>query len=145
MALSTHTYFLTCVFASHHQNIGHRRANTKKVGWPSIHTALRQRQCIGRQTCPLKVQTSLRPCPSDAGGRSIEVNRSIFTWRSYSRHVTTSPTWIKNFLSIDLLGVMPKTQHTDVYVGTVSSIKWTWHKYTRKWCDRKYGRQKNHE
>ncbi len=27
-----HTYFLKCVFASRHQNIGRPRANTKKLG-----------------------------------------------------------------------------------------------------------------
>ncbi len=31
-APSTHTYFLTCVFASRHQNVGRSRANTKKLG-----------------------------------------------------------------------------------------------------------------
>ncbi len=143
-ALSTNTYFLACVFVSHHQNIERPSANTKKGGRSSIHTPLCRRQCVGRWTCPRKVRTSLRVHPSDTGAGPTEVNERVFTWRSYFRHVTTCPTWIKNFLSIDLLGVMPKTQHTNVHVETVSSIKRTWRKYAWKWRDRKYGRQKNH-
>ncbi len=121
------------IFASRHQNFGRPRANTKKVGRLSIHILLRRCQCVGRRTCPRKEWTSLCVRPSDTGGGPTEVNRSVFTWRSYCQHITTCPTWIKNFLSTDLLGVMPKTQHTDVHVGTVSSIKRTQRKYARKW------------
>ncbi len=98
---SKYTYFLMCVFASCHQNVGRPRANTKKVWWPSIHTPLCCGQCVGWRTYPCKVRTSLRARPSDAGGGPTEVNRSVFTWRSYSQHVTTCPTRIKNFISIE--------------------------------------------
>ncbi len=92
-APSTHTYFLTCVFTSCHQNIGRPRANTKKLGRLFIYTPLRRCQCIGRRICPRKVQTSLRTHLRRRYGGPTEIDRSVFTWRSYSRYVTTCQTW----------------------------------------------------
>ncbi len=95
----TYIFFDVCIWVTSLERWTSESQHKERRGL-SIHTPLRRRQCVDRQTCSCKLCSSLHAHPSDVGGGATEVDRSIFTWRSYSRYIITCSTWIKNFLSI---------------------------------------------